>query len=303
MSGDPEAILGRADQVVEGVYSTGHQEHIYIECQAITARFDTAGRLEISGTMQCPYYVHRSLCHALGLADDDVRVRASAVGGGFGGKEDYPSMIAVHAALLARATGRPVRLAYDRHEDIIGTTKRHPALVRHRTAVDAEGVLLAMDIDVVLDGGAYTTLSPVVLSRAVLHAAGPYRCAHVRVRGKAVRTNTAANGAFRGFGAPQSQFAIERHMDRVARRVGLDPFEVRWRNALREGDVLPTGQQLDASTAALECLERVAEKTDFRRRWKASEESRGGAADGEKAHGFGISLFFHGAGFTGNGEH
>jgi CO/xanthine dehydrogenase Mo-binding subunit len=162
--GEPEQALRQAEIVVEGTYSSGHQEHIYIECQAMTAGFDVNGRLEVSGTMQCPYYVHGSLCHALGMPADQVRVRATAVGGGFGGKEDYPSMLAIHAALLARECGHPVRIVYDRHEDIVGTTKRHPAVVRHRTAVDSDGLIQAMDIDVVLDGGAYTTLSPVVLS-------------------------------------------------------------------------------------------------------------------------------------------
>jgi CO/xanthine dehydrogenase Mo-binding subunit len=300
--GEPEQALRQAEIVVEGTYSSGHQEHIYIECQAMTAGFDVNGRLEVSGTMQCPYYVHGSLCHALGMPADQVRVRATAVGGGFGGKEDYPSMLAIHAALLARECGHPVRIVYDRHEDIVGTTKRHPAVVRHRTAVDSDGLIQAMDIDVVLDGGAYTTLSPVVLSRAVLHAAGPYRCANVRVRGKVVKTNTATNGAFRGFGAPQSQFGIERQMDRIGRKVGLDPYEIRRRNVLRVGDRLPTGQVLDESTSALDCLERVAERADFRRRWREAESSRNGDANGRLRSGLGLSLCMHGAGFTGNGE-
>jgi CO/xanthine dehydrogenase Mo-binding subunit len=302
LCGEPERALARAEIVVEGTYTCGHQEHLYIECQAMTAGFTDDGRLEVSGTMQCPYYVHGSLCHAFGMSSDQVRVCASSVGGGFGGKEDYPSMIAVHAALLARACGHQVRIAYDRHEDIVGTTKRHPGLLRHRTAVDAEGTVLAMDIEVVLDGGAYTTLSPVVLSRAVLHAAGPYRCANVRVRGKVVRTNTATNGAFRGFGAPQSQFGIERQMDRIARRVGLDPYQIRRINALRTGDRLPTGQVLDESTSALECLERAAEKSDFQRRWRKAEAARCEAGDGDLLRGLGLSLYLHGAGFTGNGE-
>ena len=302
LCGEPERVLAAAEIVVDGTYTCGHQEHLYIECQAMTAGFTDDGRLEVSGSMQCPYYVHGSLCHAFGMSSDQVRVRATSVGGGFGGKEDYPSMLAVHAALLARACGHHVRIAYDRHEDIVGTTKRHPGLLRHRTAADGEGNVLAMDIEVVLDGGAYTTLSPVVLSRAVLHAAGPYRCANVRVRGQVVRTNTATNGAFRGFGAPQSQFGIERQMDRIARRVGLDPYEIRRINALRIGDRLPTGQVLDESTSALECLEKAAKKADFQRRWREAEAARNQAGDGDLLHGLGLSLYFHGAGFTGNGE-
>jgi CO/xanthine dehydrogenase Mo-binding subunit len=300
--GDVERALEEADRVVEGTYRTGHQEHIYIECQTMTAWFETDGTLVVEGSMQCPYYVHKSLVHAFGLPPERVRVRAAEIGGGFGGKEDYPSMIALHAALLARATGRPARIAYERHEDIVGTTKRHPAVVRHRSGVDAEGRLRAMEIDIVMDGGAYATLSSVVLSRAMLHATGPYRCPNVRVRGRVLPTNTATNGAFRGFGAPQSQFAAERQIDRIARAVGIDPLEMRLRNVVEEGDELFTGQVLDETTAARECLERVAAATDFRRRWRAIERGRRKLEDGQPASGIGLSLYFHGAGFTGNGE-
>jgi CO/xanthine dehydrogenase Mo-binding subunit len=233
--GNIESALDAADLIVEGEYRTGHQEHIYIECQGMTAWFDADGRLEVVGSMQCPYYVHKSLVHALGLADDRVRVRASAVGGGFGGKEDFPSVIALHAALLAGACRRPVRIAYDRHEDIIGTTKRHPSVIRHRTGVERDGKILAMDIEITLDGGAYLTLSSVVLSRALLHATGPYRCPAVRIRACVLQTHTAPNGAFRGFGVPQAAFAVERQMDAIARAVGVDPYEIRHRNVLERG--------------------------------------------------------------------
>jgi CO/xanthine dehydrogenase Mo-binding subunit len=301
-AGDAEAAIAAAPIVVEGRYRTGHQEHIYIECQAMLAWFEPDGSLEALGSMQCPYYVHNALVHSFSLAPGRVRVRASAVGGGFGGKEDYPSMIAVHAALLARAADRPVKIVYDRHEDIVGTTKRHPSAIRHRTGVDAGGRLLGMDIDITLDGGAYRTLSPVVLSRAILHSAGPYRCDHVRVRGRVVRTNTATNGAFRGFGVPQAAFAIERQMDAIARRVGVDPYEIRARNVLRAGDRLPTGQTLDDMTAAQACLEEVERRTDFRRRWRDQEVRRARGGDEGPLTGVGLSLYFHGAGFTGSGE-
>jgi CO/xanthine dehydrogenase Mo-binding subunit len=307
VEGDVEAALAAAEVVVEGTWATGHQEHIYIEPHAMTAWLEDeggegGGTLTVVGTMQCPYYVHKALKHVFGLADERVRVEASAVGGGFGGKEDYPSLIAIHAALLARAAGRPVRLTYDRHEDIVATTKRHPAVVRHTTGASRDGTLRAMDIEVVMDGGAFRTLSPVVLSRAVLHATGPYRCPAVRIRGRVLATHTAPNGAFRGFGAPQTQLAGERQMDRLARKVGLDPFEIRWKNALEPGDRLPTGQVMDVTTSARLCLETVEAKTDFRRRWHQLEKERARRGDGEPLPGLGLSLYFHGAGFTGNGE-
>jgi CO/xanthine dehydrogenase Mo-binding subunit len=161
-----------ADLVVEGEYRAGHQEQLYIEPNGMIA-VPADGGVTIYGSLQCPYYVHQALCTLLGLPPARVRVVQAETGGGFGGKEDYPSIIAGHAALLALKSGRPVKLVYDRREDMLATTKRHPAVVRHRTGVGRDGRLVAMDIDVLLDGGAYTTLSSVVLSRGVIHATGP----------------------------------------------------------------------------------------------------------------------------------
>ena len=208
---------------MDGEYRTGHQEQLYIETNGVIAVPGADGEITVYGSMQCPYYVHRALKVVLDLPDKKVRVVQTETGGGFGGKEEYPSMIACHAALLARKSGRPVKLVYDRVEDMLATTKRHPSVIRHRTGVKRNGRLTAIDIDAVFDGGAYATLSAVVLSRGMIHASGPYRCDHVRIRGRATMTNTPPNGAFRGFGAPQSQFAAEVHMDRIAERLGLDP--------------------------------------------------------------------------------
>src|SRR5437016_2204580 len=146
--------------------------------------------MTVMGSMQCPYYVHKALKQLFNLSDEQAIVIQTTTGGGFGGKEEYPSMIAAHAALLARKACRPVKIVYDRQEDIAATTKRHPSFVRHLTGIDRDGRLIAMDIEVLLDGGAYCTLSPVVLSRATLHAAGAYGCPNVRVRSRVVRTNT-----------------------------------------------------------------------------------------------------------------
>jgi CO/xanthine dehydrogenase Mo-binding subunit len=244
--------------------------------------------------------VHRALKVLLNLPDDKVRVVQTETGGGFGGKEEYPSMIAGHAALLALKSGRPVKLVYDRVEDMLATTKRHPAIIRHRTGVKKDGRLTAIEIDAVLDGGAYATLSAVVLSRGVLHATGPYRCDNVRIRGRVTMTNTPPNGAFRGFGAPQTQFAAEVHMDRIAAQLGLDPVQVREINALRPGDTTATGQRLGRDTSALQVLREAVKRTDFKRKWRLSLARR--SAAGAKAAGIGLSLFFHGSGFTGGGE-
>jgi len=293
--GRVEDGFAAADAIVEGEYRTGHQEQLYIEPNGVIAVWDNDG-VTVYGSLQCPYYVHRALKVLLGLPDEKVRVVQTETGGGFGGKEEYPSMIAGHAALLARKAGRPVKLIYDRVEDMVATTKRHPAIVRHRTGVARDGRLLAMEIDVIMDGGAYATLSAVVLSRGVIHASGPYRCHHVRIRGRATMTNTPPNGAFRGFGAPQTQFAIEVHMDRIAAQLGLDPVKVREINALRPGDTTATGQRLGKDASALQVLREAVKRTDFRRKWRATASGRAAR------RGIGLSLFFHGSGFTGGGE-
>ena len=291
-----EAVFAAAAQVVEGCYRTSPQEQMYIEPQAMMASWQD-GRCHIVGSMQCPYYVHKAMKALLGCDADGVVIAQSVTGGGFGGKEEYPSMLAAHAALLARKAGRAVKMVYDRDEDIAATTKRHPCRTRHRLAVDARGELAAIDIDVVMDGGAYLTLSPVVLSRGVLHAAGPYRCPVVRVRGRVVATNHPPHGAFRGFGAPQTTFAYERQIDKLARLRGEDPVALRKRLALRSGDTTATGQLLGASVGTDEvfaALEATAGVPPAR-----TGTNRHGA---EVRRGRGVCFYFHGAGFTGSGE-
>src|SRR5436190_1198890 len=242
--GDLDAVWATADVVVEGAYSTGAQEQLYIENNGIIAIATPAEGVTVWGSMQCPYYIHKALRRLFDLPEDKVRVVQLETGGGFGGKEEYPSMIAGHAALLAWKSGKPVKIMYDRAEDMVATTKRHPSVTRHRTAVSKDGKLLAMEIDFTIDGGAYNTLSPVVLSRGTIHAAGPYFCPNVRIKSTAVATNVPPHGAFRGFGAPQSIFALERHMNRVAAMVGLTPEEFRRRNFIQQGETTATGQTI-----------------------------------------------------------
>ena len=290
--GDLDAGFREADLVIEGEYRTGHQEHLYIEPNGMLA-WPEDGGVTVVGSLQCPYYVHRALAGLLGLPGEKVRVIQAETGGGFGGKEEYPSILAGHACLLALKSGRPVRLVYDRAEDMLATTKRHPSVVRHRTGVTRDGRLTAMDIDVLMDGGAYCTLSPVVLSRGCLHATGPYRCGHVRVNGRVVLTNTPPNGAFRGFGAPQTLFAAEVQMDRIAEALGMNPARLREVNALRPGDTTATGQVLGRDAAALDVLRAAVRRSGFNRKRRAYRGT---------GRGIGLSLFFHGAGFTGSGE-
>jgi CO/xanthine dehydrogenase Mo-binding subunit len=298
--GDVDSAWASSDFVVEGEYETGAQEQLYIEPQGMIAQVSSADGVTVWGSLQCPHYVHKALMVLFGLPRDRIRVVQTETGGGFGGKEEYPSMIAAHAALLARKSGRPVKIIYDRAEDMVATTKRHPSRTRHRTAVRRDGKLLAIEIDFTIDGGAYETLSPVVLSRGTIHAAGPYDCANVRIRSRAVATNAPPHGAFRGFGAPQSVFAMERHLDRVAQAVGIAPDELRRRNFVHEGQTLAVGQVVKEKVDMDGLMDRAFEMSGYRAKRKrfAEENLRGGAIK----KGIGFASFLHGAGFTGSGE-
>jgi CO/xanthine dehydrogenase Mo-binding subunit len=296
--GDVDAAFTSDAIVVEGEYETGAQEQLYIEPNGMLAVADRR-QVTVWGSMQCPYYVHSALASLFGLPENRIRVVQMETGGGFGGKEEYPSVIAGHAALLAWKAGRPVKMIYGRAEDMAATTKRHPSRTKHRTAVSRDGRLLAMDIDFTIDGGAYCTLSPVVLSRGTIHAAGPYACPNVRVQGRAVATSVPPHGAFRGFGAPQSLFALERHMDRVAAAIGLSPEEFRRRNFITTGDTLAVGQTMTEPVDLPALLDRALAVSGFRE--KRDRFARENPARTVK-RGIGLASFMHGAGFTGSGE-
>ncbi len=297
--GDIESVWKDAAFIVEGEYSTGAQEQLYIEPNGMLASFDAQEGVTVRGSMQCPFYIQKALMGLFLLPPEKVRVIQQETGGAFGGKEEYPSILAGHAALLAWKAGRPVKMVYDREEDMAATTKRHPSRTRHKTALSSDGRILGMDIEFVIDGGAYATLSGVVLSRGTIHAAGPYRCDHVRVRSTAVATNTPPHGAFRGFGAPQSLFALERHMEKLARAAGLPADEFRARNLLRQGDTTATGQEIkdDIDLPALQA--RALAAADYNGKRNAFAELN---RKSKRKRGIGFATFFHGSGFTGSGE-
>jgi CO/xanthine dehydrogenase Mo-binding subunit len=297
--GDVDSVWGKADFIVEGEYSTEAQEHLYIENNGIIAVFEPAAGITVWGSLQCPYYVHKALMKLCGLPEEKVRVVQMETGGAFGGKEEYPSMIAAHAAVLAMKSGRPVKLVYDRLEDMAATTKRHPSRTRHRTAVSKDGKLLGGEIEIVLDGGAYSTLTSVVLSRATIHAGGVYYWPHIRVRSAAFATNAPPHGAFRGFGAPQSLFALERHMDRIARVVGVSPEEIRRRNFLRPGQTTATAQVIHEPIDLPRLLDKALAHAGYHEKKKQFAQTN---KTGSVRKGMGIAAFLHGAGFTGSGE-
>jgi CO/xanthine dehydrogenase Mo-binding subunit len=301
--GDPASVWARAAHIIEGAYRTGAQEHLYIEPNgmlAIVAHGDHEDQVTVCGSLQCPYYIQKALMNLFGLPADKVRIVQMETGGAFGGKEDYPSLIAGHAALLAWKSGKPVKLIYDREEDMAATTKRHPSRTRMKTAFDEAGHLLALDIDFILDAGAYATLSSVVLSRGAIHAAGVYRCSNTHIHARAVATNTPPSGAFRGFGAPQSLFALERHLDVCAAQLGLDPAELRRKNFLKIGDTMATGQVIQEKLDLAGLMDRTLQEIGYTEKRRSFAVIN--ATDEPIKRGVGISVFMHGCGFTGSGE-
>lgn len=287
-----------ADEVIEGVYEVGYQEHMYIEPNAMIATARADGGFDVVGSIQCPYYISKALSSIMDVPEEKLSVRQATVGGAFGGKEDYPSILAGYCCVLSKKCGHPVKIVLERAEDTEVSTKRHPARVYHKTGVKKDGTITAMDILLEMDGGAYATMTPVVLSRGLIHGAGPYFCENIRMEGIAYATNKAHSGAFRGFGVPQAIFAVEVHMDRVAEKIGMDPEKFRAKNVLKIGEPTATGQVVDKSGAGSEVLKKALSMSSYAKlKKKYSKENTGRVRKG-----IGLSLFMHGGAFTGAGE-
>ncbi len=297
--GEAAIALSRSDLiVVERTYHTPYQEHAYIEPNGMVALPDAGGGVTVYGSMQCPFYVQKAVASALGCDLSRARIVQTVTGGGFGGKEDAPSAPGAHAALLAHATGRPVRLSFTREEDMAVMSKRHPGRVKLRVGATADGHLLAAEVDYLLNGGAYATLSPVVLFRGAVHACGPYRVPNVRVDARAVRTHTVPCGAFRGFGEPQIVFAFESAMDELAERAGIDPLELRRKNALDLGDETITGHRLTSSVGFKEVLDKLEEVSDWKRKREIFARDTG-----PTRRGIGVAACHYGVGLGAMGKH
>ncbi len=292
--GDVEEALEEAPVVVSNEYRTGHQEHGYIEPQGITAVPVARGKMEIHGTMQCPFYVQNAVSAALGYQINKVRVVQLETGGAFGGKEDVPSQVAVLAALLAHKANKPVKLTYDRREDIESTSKRHPSVVHYRTAADENGNLLGVEAEVFLDSGAYQTLSEAVLFRSLVHTPGPYSIPNVKVVAKSVATNKVPNGAFRGFGSPQVIFPHESQMDLLAEKLNKSPAGIREANILRSGDRTATSQKVEKSVGLEKSLRRAKELSEWEK--TRSEYDKWNKSHENSKKGIGLSTVMYGVG-------
>lgn len=295
--GDLEKAFAEADQVFTEEFSTGYQDQTYLETQGMMAQPEPDGRMFVHGSLQCVYYVHTALMQALGCGPEDVHVLQDVTGGGFGGKEDFPSILGCQVAVAAKKAGAPVRCVFSRREDLEFTPKRHPSLCTYRAAVK-DGRVTAMDIEVLFNAGAYTTLSAVVLQRGVICASGVYNIEHLHVHGKALKTNTVPSGAYRGFGAPQTFFAVEMFMDHIAKDLGEDSLEFKEKHLVKQGDKTSTSGIYHFPVPLPDMIEEVNAACDFRRKHKEYALPQ----TGRFRRGIGMSLYFHGAGFTGSGE-
>ena len=291
--GDPEKALARAARVFKREFHTGYQEHVYIEPQAVLGAWEN-GRVTIYVSTQCPFYVRKAVAAALGLPAEEVVVVQTATGGGFGGKENYPDVLAVAVAVALQKIDRPIELVFDRVEDLKFTSKRHPSRVRYRVGLDADDRIAVVDVEMVIDAGAYESSSRVVLQRAMFSSNGVYEFPNVLVRGRALATNNVPSDAFRGFGAPQGMFAAEMLMTELAREIEVEELALKQRYLLKRGSVTLTNGSIHEEVKLPEMLDYVRRVSDYRHKRAAYGFGSG--------RGIGISLFKHGSAFTGNGE-
>jgi xanthine dehydrogenase D subunit len=247
--GDPDAT---GDVVVEGSYAMGMQDQAFMGPESGLAVPDGEGGVDLHVATQFLHHDRDQVADCLGLPRAQVRLHLGGVGGAFGAREDVS--LHVHACLMALRTGRPVRMSYLRDESFLGHVHRHPAVMHYRHHATRDGVLVKVEAEVLLDGGAYASSSPAVVANAARFAAGPYKVPNAVLRASVVRTNNPPCGAMRGFGAVQVCFGHESQMDKLAAALGIDPVELRLRNAMATGDVLPTGQVVTGTAPVAECI-------------------------------------------------
>lgn len=275
--GDVEIGFQEADLIIERSYSTQRVDHTYIEPEVVVASLDPDGTLTVEGSHQNIYSIRAAVAAVLGLPLSRVRIVQAALGGSFGGKDDCMSVLSCRAGLLALKTGRPVMLANTREDSLLESYKRHPYFLDYKVGVKKDGTLTAMEIKIVADGGAYSSMTAFVTWRSVVHATGPYRVPHVKTDVYGAYTNNTYTGAFRGFGSPQITFAYESLMDEIAGELKLEPLEFRMKNILRDGDITATGQKLDHTVSvgqALQVATAAAGWAEKRRRFPGENQGR-----------------------------
>ncbi|NMV82667.1 MAG: xanthine dehydrogenase family protein molybdopterin-binding subunit [Erysipelotrichia bacterium] len=282
-------------RTIKETFDTGYQEQAYIEPQGMLAYLEEGGKVTLMGSMQCPYYIKNAVINTLGYPEDKVRVIQPAVGGAFGGKEEFPSTIACQLATAVVKIKQPIKMIFEREEDMLVTTKRHPSSITLEAKIDQNNKVLGIKADVGLDAGAYIGLSAVVLSRAMLAVTDAYTIDNLEVSGNVYITNTVPTGAFRGFGSPQMIFAIEMFMTHLAKDLGVDPFTFRLNHLVKQGDLTSTSGLFRDPIIMDKMIAKATEMSDYHR--KTKEYAKPGVFKG-----IGMSWFLHGCGFTGDGE-
>jgi CO/xanthine dehydrogenase Mo-binding subunit len=304
--GDIEAALKQADVIVEADYHTPAQEHAFLQPEAGVAYIDDGGRVTIQVAGQWTHEDQEQVAHALNLPLEKVRIIYPAIGGAFGGREDMSVQIVLALAALRlheRGISRPVKIVWSREESIIGHHKRHPYTIHTRWGATRDGKVIAADVEVIADGGAYVYTSPKVLGNATLMCTGPYEIPNVRVDSYAVYTNNLPNGAFRGFGGPQGAFAAETQMNRLAEALGMDAVEIRMRNVLRDGSLTSVGSPLPLGVSMPQVIEDCALKGGWQRGdngWNRERipDSAGKPAAPYLVQGTGFACSFKNVGFS-----
>ncbi len=300
--GDVEKAFAEADVIVEGEYRTPAQEHAYLQPEAGIGYIDEEGRVTVVVAGQWTHEDQEQIAHALGLPLEQVRVIYPAIGGAFGGREDMSVQIVLALAawrLQQRGILRPVKIIWSREESIIGHHKRHPYYLKARWGATRQGKVIAAEMEVVADGGAYAYTSTKVLGNATLMCTGPYEIPNVKVDSYAVYTNNLPNGAFRGFGGPQGAFAAEMQMNRLAEALGIDPVELRLRNVLREGALLSVGTPLPKGVSIAQVVEKAAREGGWQQSaegWTRSPVSQ--PVESHKRRGIGFACAFKNVGFS-----
>lgn len=286
--------------VVEHTFRVNYQEHAYLEPQGVAAVPD-GDRVMIMGSMQCPFYVQGGVARMLGIDKNGVQVIQTTTGGGFGGKEDYPTEVAACAALAAHHTGKPVKMIFTRAEDMQYSTKRHRMTMHYRVGAMKDGTLKALDARILVDAGGYAGLSTVVAERSNSTAAGPYRFEHAHVDTLIIYTNNLFGGAFRGFGNPQVTFATENMMEMLAIELNMDSVDLRRKNLLQEGDLTITGQPLPPSLPANQVFDTLLENSGYQRLKAEAEEFN--KTSTWKKRGVGLALSLYGCALHAGGQH
>ena len=274
--GNIEKGFAQAGFVIERTFRTQFAEHSAIEPEAVLAEPSEHGGVKITGSIQNLFSSRRSVAAALNLDLNHVQLIQATLGGSFGGKDEVMTSMCCRAALLARATGRPVKMVNSREESMLESYKRHPYVMYYRWGAKSNGTITAMEIRCIADAGAYASMSQFVTWRSTVQATGPYACENVKTDVYAVYTNNNYTGAMRGFGSPQVNFAIESMMDELAERVGVSPLEIRLRNCFHRGSVTATGQKLDHEVSLREVLQKAADGIGFEEKWKKYREATGG---------------------------